>query len=421
MKCGNCGKEIGVAKFCWSCHAEQEPESDEQVSAGSQGDTKDDEASAPDSLGEASSASGEGREELANASEPPSENGEDGESRKKRRLLYGGLAAAAIAIMAIVAFFAADGNISVRQAGAWPDLQYLATLVDNPDGFVRAANIDDLSSAYNEMKATGDWDEPITVQIDIDEIEQYGKAEEYEGANPALEVRFNSGGTIDYFHMVFLSPTIDNNMMEVSAYEEDQLPLHSLVAFALLGKYEYGTQSMSDEEIAQAITQMQADSTIASPFAEWILTQPGSVLETCGFDLESIDSINEAIGYADWRSGYLRAFTAYCLAQQTNETAPVVMTGMRYDAWFEADECPEGKFFYQAQDSDNFVQPDSFIDVHSLDMSLLCIGFARNGYWEPDKGTAGVEAWAQEHINPISQDLWSFQEGYPAEFGIEGD
>lgn len=42
MKCKNCGEEIGVAKFCWKCHAEQRTTAKDQTAESSnQEDTVD--------------------------------------------------------------------------------------------------------------------------------------------------------------------------------------------------------------------------------------------------------------------------------------------------------------------------------------------------------------------------------------------
>lgn len=414
MRCWNCGEEIGEESPCPKCGAGREDElARENMENAQEAEEPRSEAAAEKAILEEKKPAGEDSGE----SEPQAS---DDVKKKPKRMLYGGLAVAAVVILAVFVFVLSGAGLQIRKAGAWPDFPYLASLIDRPDDFVRALNCPDLQEAYNAAKRDEDWDEPLVVEIDIDGLEPNDFAGEVDNAYPLIEVRFNSEGLVDYFHLVYAPPTVDNDLNQLTASSADEWSLHQTVAFNLLSKYGYGSTEVTEDELEAKINQIRSECTILQPFTEEILADPSSILERCGFEASSVQATNEAVASADWRQGYLRAFQAYVLAVQSGQNVPPITTGMRYEAWFEADGISDVSFFYQAQDFDMFVQDEGFTELHVGDSGMLCLGFCRDGYWEPAQGTDQNAAWANSNLNALSIDLWSVSEGAPTDSGIEG-
>ena len=372
----------------------------------------DEPTSAPVALTETEPSTGQ---ESFVSSDKPS-----GKPGKPRRLIIGGVVAA-ILLLAVVVIAANASGVKVRTPGAYPDLPYLSTLIDTPDDFIRALNCDEAQAVYSDMKRTESWSEPITAEIDIDDLQPY-ETDAGEGTQtyPIIEIRFNDEGLIDYFHLVYIPVAVDNDLLQLTTSGSNEWPLQQTVAFELLSMFGSDSSTVTEEEVTSHIEQIKSECTILQPFVEEILTNPSSIVENYGFDTSQINALNESAAYSSWDQGYLRAFQVYILALQAGQDIPNVTTGMRYEAWFESAESPQVPFFYQALDYDTFFQDEGFINLHSGDSGMFCIGFCREGYWEPEQGTEQIEAWANDYLNTFSIDLWSFQEGSPTDSGIEG-
>lgn len=314
-----------------------------------------------------------------------------------------------IAIAAVLAavFLPKSTPVAPRELGAWPDFPYLATLVDEPDAFMRAVNSEELSDAYQQAKSSESWDETITVPIYIDELFE-GVSSDAGSEEVDFEVSFTDDGKIDNFRLCYAGEGEPTMPMDAN---DGNYFLHGLVMMDVEGIL-LGLNSSNEinEDYVQIIYD---DCHRSNEVAESFLASPDSLARRCGVDQEVIDVKNECHGFADWRTGYLQTCQQYYLQGALSGELPVVMTGTAYREQFSV-RGVGGSFLLTLGNLDQF----SFPTTKPMELTVQNTGTFSLTYdreaGNPSQGTKSVENMVRSLTNDYSFSLWRFAEGRPA-------
>ena len=340
--------------------------------------------------------------------EPPQSSEGDEQQEKPfpwRPLVVVGMIVIAAVLAAV--FLPKSTPVAPRELGAWPDFPYLATLVDEPDAFMRAVNSDELSDAYQQAKSSESWDETITVPIYIDEL--FEEASSDAGSEEVeFGVSFTDDGKIDNFRLYYAGegePT-----MPVDANDGNYF-LHGLVMMDIKGIV-LGLNPSNEihEDYVQIIYD---DCHRSNEVAEGFLASPDSLAKRCGVDQEAIDVKNECHGFADWRTGYLQTCQQYYLQGVLSGELPVVMTGTAYQEQFSVGGA-EGSFLLTLGNLDQFSFPTTKpMELTVQNTGTFALSYDREAV-NPSQGTKGIENMVRSLTNDYSFPLWRFAEGRPA-------
>lgn len=352
-----------------------------------------------------------GREMECNlAGRPPSDKTEDEASHKKRYFLYGGVSIAAIVVIVASVLFSGVLTLKVRMPGMWPDFAYLATLIDNPDAFIRALNCGGLQDAYDQAKRKGQWDEPIVAEIDIEDLEENGTNVGEGIVNPGISVRFDDSGQITYFQLVYMAPSKETIPVQA---DDGNYFLHMLVAGALSGQQYYGVTAVSEDEVLDYARVVREDCEVVDPLIHDTLYDSSSILSECGINANDVKTTSASTGKAEWTDGYFLSCSSHGAAALVNTEIPTITAGTIYTTHFDVSGVENGTFLYAAQDLNSFVWVSGQLsDLLVRNDGAITICFAREGYTDE---SVTAKSWASDAVGNRSLDIWKFKEGEPVE------
>lgn len=229
---------------------------------------------------------------------------------RKKSLLIGGISAMAlIVVAAVVAIFVWMSPVQ-REAGAWPDLAYLCTLIDRPDDFVRAVNDPDLTVAYQKYKADPEGEDSlIKVPIVIDEMESYiSERNEVETSQVQFNLAMESPDKIYAFGLEYESAPPDV-ALAYGAWKGEFIYALSIAAAGSRAPDSFATyvaeETLKKKEKHQRYDDMTDD----------IAVNPAFLLGKTGLMLNGMDDVQQSYGVASWEDGYSLALYGYAPAQ----------------------------------------------------------------------------------------------------------
>lgn len=311
-----------------------------------------------------------------------------------------------IVAVLVAVFLPKSTPVAPRELGAWPDFPYLATLVDEPDAFMRAVNSDELSDAYQQAKSSESWGETIAVPIYIDELFE-GTSSVAGSEEVEFRVSFTDDGKIDNFGLYYAGEGEPTMPMDAN---DGNYFLHGLVMMDIEGII-LGLNPSNEipEDYVQIIYD---DCHRSNEVAESFLASPDSLAKRCGVDQEAIDVKNECHGFADWRTGYLQTCQQYYLQDALSGELPVVVTGTAYQEQFGV-RGAEGSFLLTLGNLDQF----SFPTTKPMELTVQNTGAFALAYdreaGNSSQGTKSVENMVRSLTNDYSFSLWRFAEGRP--------
>nr|WP_075575888.1 hypothetical protein [Olsenella timonensis] len=336
---------------------------------------------------------------------PESPEQPDGAPRPRKKWLFPLAAGLVVLVLTVFALpQAGKPPVVVREPGAWPDFPYLASLVDEPDAFVRAVNSEELSDAYRQAKMSGSWDDSIDASIDIDDLSS-GASVSSGSEQAVFNVIFTGDGKIDYFQLIYYGEEEPTMPVEAGGDYVSHMTVMAGFRGATLGV------APLDDFPKGAVQTVYNECRRSNSVVEGFLSSPDDLAERCGIDPETIVVENECYGVADWRSGYLLACAGYYQASASSEM-PVVLTGTAYEKRFVAEEA-EGSYLMSLQSADQF----AFTSTKATDLAVqnagvFTIAYGRN-LEDPGQGTENVENTIAGQATDYAFSLWSFAEGKP--------
>lgn len=344
------------------------------------------------------------------ANQASSDKTEDEKSRKKRYFLYGSVSIVAIVVIVVSVLISGILTLKVRMPGMWPDFAYLATLIDNPDAFVRALNCSGLQDAYDQAKRKGQWDEPIVAEIDIEDLEENGTNVGEGIVNPGISVRFDDSGQIAYFQLVYMAPSKETIPVQA---DDGNYFLHMLVAGALSGLQYYGVTAISEDEVLDYARIVREDCEVVDPLIHDTLYDSSSILSRCGINANDVKTTSASTGKAEWTDGYFLSCSSHGAAALVNTEIPTITAGTIYTTHFDVSGVENGTFLYAAQDLNSFVWVSGQLsDLLVRNDGAITICFAREGYTDE---SVTAKSWASDAVGNRSLDIWKFKEGEPVE------
>jgi hypothetical protein len=280
-----------------------------------------------------------------------------------RKRSKGALAVAMVAaclIVGIGTFFGIrwvlNSSVEQREPGTWPDMGYLATLVDEPDRFIRAVNIPELESEYRAYRSSGIGEaEHIMVDIDIiDIVNPSGGIPNERSAR--FDVWFASDGSIHTFALTGGTPASPAIIADESTIGLD--------ALALAFVFGPNPRETLDEVYAELLSHgevFEEQYRKPDPMISEFMLNPSQLLAHVGISESDLVNTSSDYGFAEWEKGYVESiYSLY--AQYGTEPSELVMP-------------TTGAVFVQNGEMN---QPNSRL------LSLNIVDFTRFS-WEPDE------------------------------------
>lgn len=221
----------------------------------------------------------------------------DGSFKRKweKRLIAIGIAA--MVVLAIVVAFIIAMQPIKREAGAWPDFAYLATLMDEPDMLVHAVDDPRLAEAYQRYKKNpSSAATSIEAPIFIDDLG--GNAVGDEGETRFWLVMANydelAAFGIEY------APEPDTARLGENEWYTDML------AAIFLADQRTGSsrRKVFSESLADSSTAMKEKYQIRDEHVDGIAIYPIRALNAVGLNLNELRDMRSSYGVASWEAGY---------------------------------------------------------------------------------------------------------------------
>ena len=280
-----------------------------------------------------------------------------------------------------------------RVNGGWPDYAQLADLVDKPDAFIQAINIEELTAAYKDAKDTGTlFENTMSAEINIDDSDIPSDAES------SFDVFFNDEGEILNFCVRIRRAT-----GELTSMGDD---IGNLIVYEM--GLANGIAPPDYEERAVRIIEEAANRYTPTPLFTVFFSSP--VIRVCnkaGISTSETE-INESKGFASWAAGCLAGCKSFAAHIKEGDFSPnPVRSGRVYDAYGKMPNSSLGYYVLEIASMDTF-EPENPSRIDSMafwSAEELVLMWARESF------SITAEQRVKPQLNTYENAIWTFEEG----------
>jgi hypothetical protein len=320
--------------------------------------------------------------------------------------------------------------VKVREAGAWPNVEYLLSLTDNPDQFMEALNISELTDVFNELKRgeernfnssgtirnsslSDDGSAYLAFTLDISDLDAYS-----DGLHPLMEVGIKDFKSIDYFRFIMQQSFSQRIDITGDLNTLTRAQMASLITDTDIGNTIIETIQRHGAEFENAHR-------YASPLIKRLLYNPEELFDNIGLDPAALEGVEEYSGLASWSKAYLLGVGGY-LAKAI-EAGDLLSTGAYYDIrpgviYAMKANAPTGTdgavevyigedtAFHFVSTIDEYYEQEVMLDISNHDFFEIRYPARVDGETAEEVVRASASRSGQEDAE-ITKAIWTFSEG----------